>query len=275
MTRDRRLTPFSGRIAHRSLEGQVPALVFTDGEPARIHHPVTDLRASPDGARDRQLLFGADVLIIERRMGWTFVQARADGYCGWVATEALGKPQGTTHWVSAPATHIYREASIKQGEVARLSLGAHVTVTGEEGMFSTTPEGFIPRQHLRPLGDWGTDPVALAESLIGTPYLWGGNARDGIDCSGLVQIAFTACGRACPGDSDMQWRDFGTALPEGAALQRGDLLFWKGHVALVCDAGRLIHANGHSMSVAYEGIADCKARIAAAGEGPWLGAKRP
>ena len=275
MTRDRRLTPFSGRIAHRSLEGQVPALVFTDGEPARIHHPVADLRASPDGARDRQLLFGADVLIIERRMGWTFVQARADGYCGWVATEALGKPQGTTHWVCAPATHIYREASIKQGEVARLSLGAHVTVTGEEGMFSTTPEGFIPRQHLRPLGDWGTDPVALAESLIGTPYLWGGNARDGIDCSGLVQVAFHACNRPCAADSDLQRAEFGAFLPPGTPAQRGDLFFWRGHVAIAVSSERLIHANGHTMSVAYEEIAPCLARIEAAGEGTFYGIKRP
>ncbi|MEZ5686171.1 MAG: NlpC/P60 family protein [Paracoccaceae bacterium] len=272
--RDRRLTPFSGRIAHASLRGQVEALVFTEGEPARIIQPVTDLCAAPDGARDRQLLFGADVLIIERRMAWAFVRAEADGYCGWVASAALGRPEAATHWVAAPATHIYREASIKRGEVMGLSLGARLTVFDDEGPLMETDLGFVPRQHLRALGDWAQDPVAVAESLLGTPYLWGGNSREGIDCSGLVQIAFAACGRACPGDSDQQWQGLGAPLAEGAPLERGDLMFWKGHVALICDAETLIHANGHTMSVAYEPIAEARARIAAAGEGEYLGLRR-
>ncbi|MDV7270363.1 NlpC/P60 family protein [Thioclava sp. A2] len=272
--RDRRLTPFSGRIAHRTLQGVVSSLVFTEGEAARIIAPVTDLCAAPDGARDRQLLFGAAVLIIERRMAWTFVQAQADGYCGWVASDALGKPLEVTHRVSAAATHGYRTASIKAGEVRKLSLGATVTVFEDDGPFAVTEDAWIPRQHLRPLEAPEDDPVAVAERLLNVPYLWGGNSHDGIDCSGLVQAALMACGLACPADSDMQWAALGALLPEGAPLQRGDLLFWKGHVALACDATRLIHANGHTMSVAYEGIAEARARIDAASEGTWLGARR-
>lgn len=272
--RDRRLTPFSGRIAHVSLRGQVDSLVFTEGEPARIVQPVADLCSAPDGARERQLLFGADVLIIERRMAWTFVRAEADGYCGWVVSAVLGRPAQTTHRVAAPATHIYREASIKRGEVMGLSLGARLAVTGEEGIFAVTDLGFVPRQHLRALGDWAQDPVTVAESLLGTPYLWGGNSRNGIDCSGLVQLAFAVCGRRCPADSDQQWQSLGAVLPEDAPLERGDLMFWKGHVALICDGETLIHANGHTMSVAYEPIAEACARIAAAGEGAFLGLRR-
>lgn len=271
---DRRLIPFSGRMAHVSLRGKVDALIFTEGEAARIITPVADLLEAPDGARARQLLFGAGVQIIERRSGWAFVQARADGYCGWVASGVLGKPAPATHRVAAPATHVYRAASIKRGEVMRLGLGAQIAVTGAEGMFGVTDLGFVPRQHLRPLGDWDTDPVAVAETLLGTPYLWGGNSRDGIDCSGLVQLAFAACGRACPADSDQQWQGLGTALAETAPLRRGDLLFWRGHVALACDAQTLIHANGHTMNVAHEPIAAARARIAAAGDGVWLGARR-
>ncbi len=127
--------------------------------------------------------------------------------------------------------------------------------------------------HLRALGEWCQDPVAVAEMFLGTPYLWGGNSRDGIDCSGLVQAALLACGRDCPGDSDQQ-AGIGTELAEGDALRRGDLVFWKGHVAMVVDGDRLIHANGHSMSVAHEGIAACIERIAAAGGGPVTARRR-
>lgn len=272
---DRRLTPFSGRVALEALRGTVEAAAFTAGELARIAAPVTDLCPAPGALRDRQVLFGAEVTLIDRQGDHAFVQAAADGYCGWVAQAALGAPQAATHRVAAPATHVYAEASIKRGEVMRLSCGARVAVLAEEGAFARTPEGFIPRVHLARLDALAPDPVAVAEGFLGTPYLWGGNSHDGIDCSGLVQVAFHAAGRTCAGDSDLQRAEFGDFLPEGTAPARGDLLFWRGHVALVVDEARLIHANGHTMSVAYEGIAPCLARIAAAGEGPFYGIKRP
>jgi Cell wall-associated hydrolases (invasion-associated proteins) len=271
---DRRRLPFSGEVALETLRGHLEAARFTNGAPARVIAPVTDLCPDPGGLRDRQILFGAEVTMIDRRGEHTFVQATWDGYCGWVADAALGAPAGATHVVSAPATHLYREASIKRGEVMALSMGARLAVTGEERMFAVTPEGYVPRQHLRPLDAPESDPVAVAERLLGTPYLWGGNSRTGIDCSGLAQMGYALCGQSVPGDTDMQWAELGEVLPEGTPVQRGDLLFWKGHIALVCDAETMIHANGHTMSVAYEGIEAGKARIAAAGDGAYLGVKR-
>lgn len=272
---DRRLTPANEHVAHVSLRGALEGRKFVPGTPARLAVPLADLCATPGGARDRQLLMGAALLVLDRQDGWAFLRAEADGYCGWVVEAALAPARAPSHWVSAPATHLYPEPSVRQRELTLLSLGARVSVTEAQGNFARTPEGWIPRAHLRALGDWADDPVDVAESLLGTPYLWGGNSRSGVDCSGLVQLAYAACGRPCPGDSDLQHAALGAPLPPGAALRRGDLLFWKGHVALVCDGARLIHANGHSMNVAHEGLAECLARIEAAGEGPFLGARRP
>ena len=142
-------------------------------------------------------------------------------------------------------------------------MGAQLVVTGQTGKFAETSLGLVPASHLRPAGDWLTDPVAVAERFLGTPYLWGGNTRAGLDCSGLAQIAHLACGIGFAGDSDLQ-ESAGREIGPDEALRRGDLLFWPGHVALVVDGVRLIHANGHSMSVAYEGIVDCVARVLAA-----------
>lgn len=272
---DRRLTPFSGRVALDCLRGTLEAAAYTAGEAARVACPVLDLVPAAGAPRDRQVLFGALVTVIDRAGDLAFVQARADGYCGWVAQAGLGAVQAPTHRVAAPATHVYREASIKRGERMRLSCGAQLAVLAEEGAFARTPEGFVPLVHLAPLDRPAPDPVTVAEGMLGTPYLWGGNSRDGIDCSGLVQLAFHAAGRACPGDSDLQRAAFGDFLAPGTAPRRGDLLFWRGHVALAVDDVQLIHANGHAMSVAHEGIAECLARIAAAGEGPFYGIKRP
>ena len=272
---DRRLTPANGRVAHVSLKGQVTAERFVSGEAARIAAPLADLLASPGGARDRQVLMGEDMLVLDRHEGCAFVRAEKDGYCGYVTEAALGAPCAATHWVSAPATHLYPAPDMKTREVAALSLGARLTVVAEHARFCETHDGlFVPRPHVRAIGDWAEDPASVAESLIGTPYLWGGNSRAGIDCSGLVQAALNAAGIACPGDSDMQETALGTQLAQGAARRRGDLVFWKGHVAIAVSTTRLIHANAHQMAVSYEEIDTAIARIDAQGEGPVTSVRR-
>lgn len=213
---DRRLTPANGRVAHVSLKRRVKAERFVAGEPARVAVALADLLARPGGPRDRQVLMGERVNVLDRDGGFAFVQAEKDGYCGYLAEGALAGDRAATHWVAAPATHLYREPSLKTPEVAYLTMGARLTIVAEHPRFLETADGFFaPRPHLRELGDWAADPAAVAESLLGTPYLWGGNSRSGIDCSGLVQAALLACGRPCPGDSDLQEAGVGTALAEG------------------------------------------------------------
>lgn len=272
---DRRLMPFSGRVAHASLRGQIDAPAFTAGEPARIGAMLVDLALDPGGPRERQWLHGAAVTVIDRRDGFAFAQAALDGACGWLPETALAAPVPATHVVASRGTHLYREASIKRGEIGALSLGARVAVLGQDGALARTPDGFLPASHLRPLAEPEPDPVAVAERLIGTPYHWGGNSAAGIDCSGLVQLAFTLAGRACPADSDQQRAAFGDVLPEEAPTERGDLFFWAGHVAIALDHGTLLHANGHAMQVSREPIGACLARIAATEGSRYFGRKRP
>lgn len=271
---DRRLTPANDRVALSSLRGVVSGVAFTDGTPARIARPVVDLCAAPDGTRDRQCLFGEAVTVIDTDAGWSFVQAAKDGYVGYLPATALSAPHRPTHIVTARTAHLYPDADFKSRETMALSFGSRLTVTGTSGRFLETPDGFLPATHARPLADPAQDPAALAEVFLGTPYLWGGNSGFGIDCSGLVQAALTACGLACPGDSDLQEAALGTALAPDAPLQRNDLLFWKGHVALVLDPDTMIHANAHDMAVAREEIGPAIARIAAQGDGPVTARKR-
>lgn len=255
-----------------ALKGQVE-VSFTDGTLMQIAVPLADLLKSQGGARDRQVIMGDSVTVIDHDQGHAFIQAAKDGYCGWVVESALGTGPVPTHWVATPATHLYPEPRVQAREIAALTLGAKLHVTASDGKWAQTPHGYIPAPHLRSLTDIATDPVATAELLLGTPYLWGGNSRAGIDCSGTVQAALLACGIACPGDSDQQ-QLLGHALPDDAPHQRGDLVFWKGHVALIVDGTRLIHANGHSMSVAYEDTAACIARVIAQGGGPVTARRR-
>ncbi len=264
---DSRRTAANTRVIAAHLPNPGNDLRVVTGSAARIALPVVDLLRRPDGPRDRQLLCGEAVTHYETHQGWAFVQAAKDNYTGYLPAGALAPAQPTSHWISAPASHAYSAADFKSRETQALSFGSQVVVSGHDGRFAATDLGFIPQVHLSPIGKVLTDPVTVAEGFLGTPYLWGGNSRFGIDCSGLVQAACLACDIPCPGDSDQQEAELGSLLPAGSAYQRGDLLFWKGHVALVRDPATLLHANVHAMAVAVEPLDAAVTRIKDQGDG--------
>jgi cell wall-associated NlpC family hydrolase len=184
--------------------------------------------------------------------------------------EAAGlspKPLEPTHRVSALRTFAFAEPSIKSAARGPFSLNALVTVTDTQNALARVEgAGWMPRAHLAEVGADFEDAVVVAERFLGTPYLWGGRDSLGVDCSGLVQQALYAAGRTCPRDSDLQ---VGLGAPVGSgALARGDLIFWRGHVGMMLDAERLLHANAHHMAVAIEPLADAIGRIAVGGAGP-------
>ena len=269
---DRRLTPATARVAHVSLRGKVEAAAWTEGQALRVAMPLVDLLRDPFGARERQLLLGEGFCVVDRDQGHAFGFAEKDGYCGWLPEAALGAAPAPTHWVASVGTHLYPEPRSSSRELGALSMGARVEVRGQVDKWAETPVGYVPHAHLRGIGEWLDDPVAVAEAFAGTPYLWGGNSRAGIDCSGLVQGTHLACGINLPGDADLQ-AGAGHEISGTQALRRGDLLFWKGHTAQVVGDGRIIHANGFTMSVAYEGLEAAIARIAAV-EGPVIARRR-
>jgi len=233
----------------------------------QIIRPVVDLLCRPDGPRERQLIWGERVTVEDEDNKWAQITAVKDGYSGALPSAFLGPVVAATHWVSAAATHIYSQADFKSPDLHGLSFGSQVQVLSRGDRFAETPDGFIPTPHLSPIKTELDDPVAVAELFLGTPYLWGGNSRFGIDCSGLVQAALLACGMPCPGDSGPQEVELGTTQPKGSSYVRGDLLFWKGHVALVRDSDTLIHANAFHMAVALEPLHAAIDRIQAQGDG--------
>jgi cell wall-associated NlpC family hydrolase len=269
---DPRLTPARPDLAAKYLEGKVKATRFVAGEEFEIIDAIAPLRREPssDAELSTQALKGERVTIYDRNgEGWAWGQLNSDGYVGWLPDCGLAKPFGaSTHKVTALSTFAFPGPSIRLAPTGTVPLGAKLAVRGDDGAFAVTHEGwYVPQQHLGALGVNENDFVAVAERFAGAPYLWGGKTTLGIDCSGLVQIALNAAGIGCPRDSDMQEQALGRTLSqsESKRLQRGDLIFWEGHVAIVCDAETIVHANAHHMATAVENTRAAIARIKAAG----------
>ena len=265
---DPRIHPFRPEIAASFLKGQVEAQRFVDGTRHQVIEPATAVRRAPshDAPLDTEALYGERVMVYEIEEGWAWGQLETDGYVGWLSANALAAPGAApTHKVTVPRTLCFPAPDIKRPPLAALPMGARLCIMRQDERFAVTASGWhLPTVHLAPIKAKAADFVAVAESLLGAPYLWGGKTSLGIDCSGLVQVALQAAGRTCPRDSDMQELALGKPVSL-AELRRGDFVFWKGHVAIARDAETLIHANAHAMLVTIEETKSAIARIKAAG----------
>ncbi|SPF79648.1 C40 family peptidase [Pseudoprimorskyibacter insulae] len=273
---DPRTTFANGFVAHSTLRGTVTAQRYTDGMLMCVTTPVAPIHRSattPD--LDRQVQYGRTVRVLDKQGERCFARDEASGHVGYIPHAALGPVARSTHVVATRQTLLFRAPDIKSPEPMPLGLGAQLTITAHDGKFAVTDHGFYAvASHLRHRDMPSTDFVAVAESLLGVPYLWGGNSAFGIDCSGLVSMALENSAMSCPADSDQQAEALGADVTDGT-YQRGDLLFWRGHVAILVDPQTLIHANAHHMAVAYEPLDQAIKRIATQGDGQPIAHKRP
>ena len=242
----------------------------------RVIRPFLSLTAEPK-RRARQLtelVYGQAFDVHETSGPWAYGRVRAllpnvrrSDYVGWVDRRGLEPQAGRENYVlNALSSPVFRKPDLKSNIVMNLPLGAKLAVTAETGAYLQIGAGaYLHRNHARPLQAFETDPVAVARRYLGQPYVWGGNGARGVDCSGLVQMALSACGIDCPRDADQQEKQLGEAVPLATIIsgqgQAGDLLFWPGHVGMLATKKRLLHANAFHMAVVEEPLGPALRRM--------------
>jgi hypothetical protein len=269
---DRRVTPARADLAAAHLKGKVDAARFVDGEKFSVGVGRASLRVRPsdDAAQDSELLFGEIFTVYDRANGWAWGQAANDLYVGYARESVLAKPVAGGARISTLMAPVFSAADLKTPVRDLLPMNAIVPSEPRNGDYVNIGPGFVHQRHLLPEAE--KDFVAIAERFLGVPYVWGGKTAAGLDCSGLVQTALQAVGKAAPRDTDMMENALGEAIALGA-VRRGDLVFWKGHMGVMLDDKRLLHANAFHMMVAIEALADAFARIDAVA-GPVTSVKR-
>lgn len=273
MTQDPRTTLARPDLAAEALRDTVTADRYVPGVLFRVMADRAPVRRAPDDSLplDTVLLYGEQFHVLEIANGWAWGQSGLDGYVGYVPKRLLVSAEGftSTHRVTARTAQIYRTPALKVPPVQSLPFGARVAVSeSRDGYAAIAPHQWIPEQLLAPVDQPEKDWVAVAESFLGAPYVWGGRSSLGLDCSALVQLSRQAAGFDCPRDSDMQETQIGRTLDTDEPAKRGDLVFWKGHVGIMLTKTRLLHANAHHMAVTAEPLAGAVKRIKAADGGP-------
>ena len=270
---DPRLHAYRPDLADVQLKGKVSSARFVEGEIRRVTTPFADLTSAPDSGSglEKQIIYGHDVRVFDDQNGKSFIQSLSDGYVGYVSSDCLTSDLSldATHIVLSPRTFIYPDTNIKSPIVSYRSMGSKITVTDFTKSSGTiyaqlAGGGTIIAKHIFELPDGApTDYVAVGETLLHTPYLWGGNTGFGIDCSGLLYLTHLVCGKDILRDTDMQMASLGKEIvgTDYMDLRRGDLIFWKDHVGILTSSDTLLHANGYTMSVSFESLSQAIKRI--------------
>ena len=258
---DPRVTPANETVACSTLKGKIKHANFVEAKNYQVNVPFVDLLGSPDGKRNRQLIYGSKVKYFSAAKGWAFIQNTYDNYVGYVPESTIASETQKTHIVTAPLAHVFMEPNIKSKNIEILPLAARVSGEMIGNGFLETELGWISVSQLKRKTELSKDPIEVSKLLQNAPYLWGGNTTLGIDCSGLIQISLLLCGIDCPGDSDQQMNTLGQNIDIGSPRKKGDILFWKGHVAWALNERQILHANAYHMATVIEEANEAIERI--------------
>ena len=278
---DPRTTLARKDLADTALKARVRAERYAPIKSKVVSTGIVDVKKTPNNSAPllTQAFFGEEVSMLDEANGWAFCQLNSDGYVGFLKSEHLSTHGlQPSHSVAVPLSHVYPKPDVRAPIGMAIPFGAQVTISEgvEEKRFSEVRGlGWIYKRHLKPLGSLNADYLQTAAMFLHAPYVWGGKTALGLDCSALVQLALNYAGKDCPRDTDQQLEMLGRSVGANiSACEKGDLVFFPGHVGFMLDKMRLLHANATYMRVTLDKLESVVSRLSMVHDNPVVDIRR-
>ena len=197
-----------------------------------------------------------------------------DKYKGFIEAKDLHLDKNKkTHKIISKECNVYKKPNNKYKLNKKIFFNSRISILNYKNNFIQTKNGWILKKNIKPINFRKKHFLDNIKLYLNTKYLWGGNSPKGLDCSALVQELLKFNNIYCPRDSKDQKKFFRKEISI-KNIRKGDLLFWKGHVAIALSNKKLVHAFGPRKKVVIMGIKETVKKIYSKSKLPLLCVKR-
>ena len=221
-----------------------------------------------------QILLGEDFKS-QNKIGKFYKGYKAyDKYKGFIEAKDLHLDKNKkTHKIISKECNVYKKPNNKYKLNKKIFFNTRISILNDKNNFIQTKNGWILKKNIKPINFRKKHFLDNIKLYLNTKYLWGGNSPKGLDCSALVQELLKFNNIYCPRDSKDQKKFFRKEISI-KNIRKGDLLFWKGHVAIALSNKKLVHAFGARKKVVIMGIKETIKKIYSKSKLPLLCVKR-
>lgn len=218
---------------------------------------------------ETEALYGEKIKILKTYNDWYYGELNTDGYKGWIKKNDLTHVNKVNFRISVSLSIINKEPNHKSRVITYLPMGAHLyainyNIKWHKVILNLNKKkvfGFIPTTNISKIGTINKDWVNCSKSFLSCPYKWGGRTYLGLDCSALLQLSLQIAGIILPRNSGDQINTKYMTYVKDRILNKGDIIFWPGHVGIMVSTKKMIHSNASTGNTVIQSLKDVNMKI--------------
>ena len=211
-------------------------------------------RASQESPISSQILYGEKFKILSKKRGWLKIKTSFDNYIGYIKNKNYTDEHKPTHKIFVLKANIYNKQKNKTKDF--LPFASRILMIQENKKFIEFEKNrWIKKNDIKKINHIEKDYLKILKLFLKTKYVWGGKTYRGIDCSAILQLFFYYNNKFYPRDTKDQIK-YSAKKDKGGIFKKGDIIFWKGHVAVCINSQKLIHAYGPKKKVLIMNITE-------------------
>ncbi len=206
-----------------------------------------------------QIIYGEKFKILRKNKNWIKIKMSFDNYVGYIKNSKYVKKFNPKYKVSDLKARVFKKPGISANNW--LPLGSKLSVIHENKNYIKIEKNkWIKKKNIKKINHKETNFIKILKKFLNVKYVWGGKTYKGIDCSALIQIFFKYNNLFYPRDTKDQIK-YSKKKFQRVKFKKGDIIFWKGHVAICLNSKKLIHAYGPEKKVVIMPIIETIIRI--------------